>query len=133
MYENFIISSQQELYLLLEENDGIFDTLKFDFSVYKYGYPNDEVLGAHPLAKFGLTWYGFFEVTNSPWINELKVANRIHPSHNDSFYNNRKHYIVTFKDVTLDVITSEPFEEVKLTKEQVLEFISKQLDYLKID
>ena len=70
MYENFLISGQQELYLMLEENNGIIDLLKFNFKVYKYGYPNDEAMGSHPMAKFGLGFYGLFEVLNSPWRSE---------------------------------------------------------------
>ncbi|OCX53584.1 hypothetical protein BEL04_04630 [Mucilaginibacter sp. PPCGB 2223] len=133
MYENFIISSQHELYLLLEESNGIIDALKFNFSIYKYGYPNDEALGAHPLAKFGLKWYSFFEVENSPWIEELKVANRVHHRHEDSLYKDRKHYTVTFKDVTLDVITSSPFEVVELTRNDIIRFVNEQIDYLNVD
>jgi len=133
MYENFIISSQQILYLLVEENNGVVDALKFNFSIYKYGYPNDEALGAHPMAKFGLKWYSLFEVENSPWIEELKNSNRVHHRHSDSLYKDRKHYIVTFKDVTLDVITSSPYEEVTLTKDEIIGFVSQQLAYLNAD
>ena len=32
MYWNFLISSQHDLYLLLEEENGVIDTLKFDFT-----------------------------------------------------------------------------------------------------
>lgn len=66
MYENFIVSSQQNLYLLLEEDNEIIDALKFNFLIYKFGYPNDEVLESHPMYKFGLSFYGLYEVINSP-------------------------------------------------------------------
>ena len=42
MYENFIISTLQELYLLLVNHGKQIDALKFKFIIYKYGYPNDE-------------------------------------------------------------------------------------------
>lgn len=74
MYENFIVSSQQKLFLLLEQTDSVIDSLQFDFLIYKYSYPNDEV--SHPLSKYGLGSYGLFEVTNSPWVTELKDNNR---------------------------------------------------------
>lgn len=41
------LNSQHELFLLLKKRDDHIDALKFDFLVYKYGYPNDEV--GHPL------------------------------------------------------------------------------------
>jgi len=133
MYENFVISSQRELYLLLARNNDIVDALKFEFKIYKFGYPNDEALGAHPMAKFGLGFYGFFEVKNSPWIDELRNLNRAaHERHTDSMYSNYRHYIARFKDVTLDVI-SRPFEEVQLTSDDIFKLVKQQLDYLKVD
>jgi hypothetical protein len=132
MYENFLISKQQELYLMLEENDGIIDLLKFNFTVYKYGYPNDEAMGSHPMAKFGLGFYGLFEVLNSPWIKEVCEGNRIHPRHDDSMFNGSKHYIVRFKDVTLDVLCNK-MEETQLTREQIFEIVSKEIEFIKTD
>jgi len=82
MYENFIVSSQHKLLLLLEQTADVIDTLQFDSLIYKYGYPNDEV--SHPLSKYGLGLYGLFKVTNSPWIIELRDNNRQHSGHTDS-------------------------------------------------
>jgi hypothetical protein len=132
MYENFLISGQRELYLMLEANNGIIDVLKFNFYVYKYGYPNDEALGSHPMAKYGLGFYGLFEVLNSPWIKEICEGNKIHPRHDDSMYDDYKHYIVRFKDVTLDVLCSK-MEELQLTKEQILETVNKEIEFIKKD
>lgn len=39
-YENFVLSSQQELYLLLEKDGSSVSALKFRFSTFKYGSPN---------------------------------------------------------------------------------------------
>jgi hypothetical protein len=130
MYENFLISGQADLYLLLEESEGLIDTLRFNFLIYKYGYPNDEAIGAHPMAKYGLGFYGFFEVLNSPWIIELQNSNGIHPKHNMSMYNGYKHYIARFKDVTLDVICSK-MEELRLTKGQLIEIVNKEIEFIK--
>jgi len=128
MYENFIVSSQQNLFLLLEENDKKIDALQFDFKVYKYGYPNDEV--GHPLQKHGLGFYGLYEVSNSDWIKELRDNNRQHPMHNDAWYDNYKHYIAKFKDVTLEVICTT-MKEVQLTKEQLFAFLEEEINSLK--
>ena len=128
MYENFIVSSQQNLFLFLEENNGIIETLSFKFKVYKYGYPNDEV--EIPSKIPGVEIYGISQVFNSDWIKELIINNRSHSQHSDSFYSNYKHYIVRFKDVTLEVI-SKNYEIVKLTKEELDEIINKELKYIK--
>lgn len=130
MYESFFISSQHDLYLLLEENEGLIDTIKFKFLIYKYGFPNDEAMGAHPMAKFGLGFYGLFEVFNSPWIIQIRDSNRIHPRHNNNMYSDYKHYIARLKDVILDVICSK-MEELQLTKGQLTEIVNKEIELIK--
>ena len=128
MYENFVISSQQTLYVLMEENNNKIDALKFDSVLFKYGYPNDEV--SHPLDMFGLGSYGFFEVINSDWIKEIRDINKSHPRHTDSLFDSDKHYVAKFKDVTIEIICTQ-FEEVEVTKEDLTTFLTEQLSYLK--
>ncbi|MDT3402971.1 hypothetical protein [Mucilaginibacter terrae] len=69
MYENFLLSTQHELYLALEKRKEVVSILKFKYRQYKYGYPNDEA--GHPYMDYGLGFYGFFEVHYSPWANCL--------------------------------------------------------------
>jgi hypothetical protein len=128
MYENFIVASQQKLYLLLEQNDDLIDSLEFDPLIYKYGYPNDEI--SHPYTRFGLGSYGLFEVNYSPWLAELKEGSRQHPSHTNSSFAKYRHYVAKFKDVTVEVICTQ-MEEVQLTKSRIYEFIDEQVGYLK--
>ena len=128
MYENFVVSSQQTLYVLLEESNEKIDALKFDPIIYKYGYPNDEV--NHPLTKYGLGFYGLFKVDNSPWMTEIKDNNKSHHRHNDSMFDNYKHYIAKFKDITIEILCTE-FEEVELTKQDLANFVTEQISYLK--
>ncbi|MBP0905854.1 hypothetical protein ACFSKN_15085 [Mariniflexile gromovii] len=131
MYENFVISSQQELYLLLEEKDGIIDLLCFtSVSIYKYGYPNDEI--GHPLQKYGLGFYGFFEVKNSQWIAEIEKMNSSHPKHIKGLSSDRKHYVAKFKDVTLEVVCKS-YELKQMTKNELNEIITEQINYIKND
>lgn len=129
MYEGFMIVTQNILYLLVEQKAGLTDALSFQFAIFKFGHPNDEVLGAHPMAKYGLGYYGIFEVLNSPWIEELKIGNRIHPSHSDSMFDDYKHFIITYKDNTLDVISRE-MKEIVLTTEQISSIVFEQIGYL---
>lgn len=55
---------------------------------------NDEGLGKHAYAKFGLEWYSFNEVSDSKEVLEWAVLRA-------------RHWVVTFKDVTLDVLAAE--------------------------
>lgn len=126
MYENFVVSTQHDLYLMLQKNGDQVHALKFNFQQYKYGHPNDEALGAHPLIKFGLGFYGLFLVEGSSWIAEINKGN------GDRLRNMSKdcsHYIATFKDVTLEVIC-RGFEEVTLSMPELLGLITTQASYL---
>ena len=127
MYGNCIVSSQQKLFLVLEQADGLIDTLQFDFSIYKYGYPNDEV--SHPLSKYGLGSYGLFQVTNSPWVTELRDNNRQHHRHTDNSFDGYKHYVARFKDVTVEVICTS-MKEIQLAKSELFVFLDEQIKYL---
>ena len=123
MYENFVFSPQSQLYLILEKAEAI-EALKFNFKVFKYGYPNDEV--GLPAKIPGIKNYGMSEVFNSEWIKELKINNRSHPKHNDRFYADYKHYVVRYKDVTLEVIAKD-YEIVELTEDQFFSLIKKEI------
>ena len=75
---------------------------------HRFGYPNDEVLHAHPLYKHGLQHYGFYVVEDSPLIAEIEEQNRIHPRHKAGMYAKRfKHFVITFHDETLEVVAKE--------------------------
>ncbi len=128
-YENFVLATQHELYLLLEKEATSVRALTFRFSALKYGGPNDEARGSHPLMKYGLSCYGLYQVENSPWIYELMVANRVHLNHKDSMFADRKHYIACFKDVMLEVVCNE-FEEVKLEESDLIAILQEQIGYL---
>lgn len=120
--------------LVMEHNtDANADSLlEFYVLVFKgvisahIGSPNDEALGGHPLAKCGLTWYQFHEVFNSPLIAELEHRNRAHHRHDAALYENNKHYIITFKDETFEVVcTSYTKQLVKAASAK--EVVAEQL------
>ena len=127
MYANFVISSQHKLYLLLAKKDDDVDALEFDFVVYKYGYPNDEV--EHPLMKYGLGFYGFYEVLNSTWIENLRMNNSSHFAHSDKFFHKMKHYVVKFKDVTLEVISFD-YALKRLPKSFFSKMLNEEINFL---
>lgn len=127
MYENFVISTQSKLVLLLEKSENDIHVIEFNSIIFKYGSPNDEV--AHPLQKYGLGFYGFFEVENSFWIVELEQQNSQHTYHDSERFKKLKHFIAKFKDTTLEVV-SEGFEEKIMTTDEVAHLINEQLYYL---
>ncbi len=129
MYENFLISTQHDSYLLLEEKEGYIHALRFQGSTIRYGLPNDEGRGAHQLTKYGSLTYGFFEVKNSPWIEEQMIGNRSHPRHSDDMFKNKKHYIVCFKDVMFEASCRGYSLEV-MSKEDVVTLVTQELDDL---
>lgn len=87
-------------------------------SITKFGYPNDEALGGHPLYKRGLQAYGVFEVLGSSWIRQMTEQNRVcFPQTTDS---KRRHFIFTFHDSTFECVadsvkatlSTEPYEQI---------------------
>jgi hypothetical protein len=74
---------------------------------FKFGAPNDEALGGHPLYVKGLGFYGVFRVENSSWIEQLERQNSVHPSHGRKwFLEGKQHYIFTFHDSTLECVVN---------------------------
>jgi hypothetical protein len=77
-------------------------------SSFRFGAPNDEALGGHPLAKFGLRPYSAHRVENSPLIAELEQQNSVHPRHDKTrFMESKAHYIFTFQDSVLECVANQ--------------------------
>ena len=75
---------------------------------YAMGYPNDEVLNAHPLHANGLGFYGFYVIEDSPLIADLDRRNQVHKRHVAGAYIKRfRHWIITFHDETLEVVARD--------------------------
>lgn len=71
---------------------------------HTFGYPNDEALGQHPLFKIGLKFYAFNEVVASPYVEDLAKRNeKAFPGRAGRILE-RRHWVVTFHDETLEVI-----------------------------
>ena len=129
MYENFVIATQTDTYLLLEQRNERIHALKFSSATIRYGSPNDEAREAHSLSRFSPLLYGFYEVKNSPWIREQMIGNRSHPRHSDELFSNKKHFIACFKDVMFEA-TCNGYEIVELSREQILEFVASEMNEL---
>ena len=76
--------------------------------IFKFGSPNDEAMGGHPLINNGLKYYSVHKVTNSSWVAELEKQNSVHPQHSRRyFFKDKHHYIFTFHDTTLELVATE--------------------------
>src|SRR5437868_2549931 len=77
-------------------------------SYLAFGAPNDEALGGHPLYSRGLQFYSVHEVVHSSLIEILERRNSVHPQHDPkSYLRDKKHYVFTFEDSTLECVVSE--------------------------
>ena len=106
-----IVVDDRELYVgyIVRDSESVdgasYAVVRFSgVSQHTFGYPNDEALDGHPLYTFGLAFYAFNEIANSPCLKELAARNaKSHPGSEPRFLR-RKHWIVSFHDETLEVI-----------------------------
>ncbi len=106
--------------------------VKFDHAyAHFFGPPNDEALHGHPLYNAGLEPYSYFEVLNSSWIDKHEKMNRVHHHHDKESYKEYRHFIFTFHDSTLEVISEGySFELTNLSMLQNIEkIISKETNH----
>jgi hypothetical protein len=66
----------------------------------------------HPLYKYGLKPYEFFEVKNSDWIKNLIEMNRVHYNHNDEYFDKCRHFVYSFKDSCFEIICNSYSYEI---------------------
>jgi len=73
-----------------------------------FGAPNDEALGGHPLSKNGLKFYSVHETGNSSLSQDLERRNSNYPRHDrDRHLKDKRDYIFTFEDSTLECVVNE--------------------------
>jgi hypothetical protein len=68
----------------------------------RFGYPNDEALGADPLYPHGLKFYDVVEVLDSPWLHDINTRNRV-AFPNFAGYQHR-HFFMAFHDSSFEVL-----------------------------
>jgi hypothetical protein len=74
-----------------------------DCLISRFGYPNDEGLGGHPLYAKGLTSYAFGEVVNSSWSSTLEEESL--PT--STVMGKERHFIITFHDSMFECLAHE--------------------------
>jgi hypothetical protein len=82
------------------DDDEPFCLLLFPCAAFhRLGPPNDEGLGAYPLASLGLKWYSVHEVLNSSFVTpQWKLASRHHV---------HRHFAITFQDSTFECVATD--------------------------
>lgn len=107
--EAIIFATETQLFLRYQTNNREIAVIHFPLvKILKFGSPNDEALGGHPLTKVGLRSYQVSRVDHSPWVAELERQNAVHPRHDRAqFLENTVHYIFTFQDSTLECVVNE--------------------------
>jgi hypothetical protein len=86
--------------------------------ITKFGYPNDEALGGHPLAAKMQGAYDIYEVLNSSWAMQLEQQNKVLFPNTGKWKS--RHFIFTFHDSTFECladnlkleILNEPYETI---------------------
>jgi hypothetical protein len=77
-----------------------------------WGWPNEDVLAAHPLAGRGIQPDGVYEVIESSWVRAMEKGNAIHPQHTPALFEARRHLLFAFHDSTLELLVSRVVAEV---------------------
>ena len=74
---------------------------------FRFGFPNDEALGGHPLYGSGLSFYAAHEVIESRWLEEIRGVEAHHPQAAPTPFADARHFVLTFHDSTLEAIARE--------------------------
>ena len=100
-----VMADGTTLSLMYKTNGDRYAIVRFPLCTYfTFGQPNDEALGGHPLARVGLRHYSVHEIHGSALVGELERRNSIHPRHDPASYLNRRHFVFTFQDSTLECV-----------------------------
>jgi hypothetical protein len=71
---------------------------------FKFGYPNDEALGGHPLYARGFHGVAVYEVLESSWVAALAEQNRVKFPDSDLSGWGVRHFLLSFHESTLEAL-----------------------------
>nr|WP_320131523.1 hypothetical protein [uncultured Holophaga sp.] len=113
-----VFSDTRDLLVSYEsDSESDFVIVRFEHCIEHRLTPiNDEGLGKHPYSKSGLDFYSFHEIVNSPEAEPWKALKI-------------KHFVLTFKDNTLDVlaqsfVTEARFPDLSSASSAITRFLS---------
>lgn len=103
-----VFGNELKCVVIFPSSDNNYTSICFSFIAgYKLTDVSDEIIDGHPLNGKGLTAYRAFCVRNSPWIEELKAIDRIHPQYSPAKWVTYSHYLLSFKDRMFEVIAQD--------------------------
>jgi hypothetical protein len=119
-----LITSNSSTDAIVPSRDGWqWNVITFnECSSAKYGGPNDEVIEAHPLSRFGLDCGNFYMLQNSEWKEELQKINSVHDQYDPRNWIGLNHYILVFRESILECLASG--YSVRRYKEEFAEVVS---------
>ena len=106
-YLTYVVAEESITDFRTLEHDGYeeyFALVSFEGKTFKFGIANDEVFSGLPNYEQGIEWAQIIQ--NSKWIEELKQINKVHPYFDESKWENRNHYLLTFKDEILEIVAT---------------------------
>ena|SRR5690606_5599087 len=124
-----VISNENYLYLIFykdisQQSNNKYDDkyiMKFDLYLkYNFGIPNNESLYHHPYNKLGIESYSFYELKQSPLLEEMKSIEKQHPYYNENNWLGYKHFIITFHDSMFECIAKD-YKLISINDKQRLE------------
>jgi hypothetical protein len=74
--------------------------------VVRFGFPNDEVVHGHPCGA-DLMGYRVHIIHESPWLQELRQIEAVHPQVDEHPFAESRHYFLTFHDSSLEAIATD--------------------------
>ena len=95
---------------------------------FKFGGPNDEVFGGHPLTGRGFGGYGAYVVANSRWLTEEIQIQSVHRGFDPARWKGTRHYLLAFHDEMLECIADGcRMHALDMTMADALEVARKRL------
>ncbi len=95
---------------------------------FKFGGPNDEVFGGHPLTGKGFGGYGAYVVANSKWLDQEMRIQSVHRGFDPARWKDTRHYLLAFHDEMLECLAEDHrLHALDMSMAEALEVAQKRL------
>ncbi|HKY14900.1 MAG TPA: hypothetical protein VJM33_08230 [Microthrixaceae bacterium] len=103
-----LVASEDRTLFAFEHTDGQARIAEFVGCVaVRFGFPNDEAQHGHPLWNAGLSFYAAHEVSDSPWVSELRAIEAVHPMAAALPFPEARHFMLTFHDSMMEAVARD--------------------------
>ncbi len=95
---------------------------------FKFGGPNDEVFGGHPLTGKGFGGYGAYVVANSMWLDQEMRIQSVHSGFDPARWKAFRHYLLAFHDEMFECLAEDHrLRALDMSMADALEVAQKRL------